>query len=86
MFRGFVFAVLVALALTAAIAAPVLGADPTPAPTPGASPVLIDPLDPRAGAGTNELGSPFEAIIVVLCVGVLTVAGTLFYVRMTRPA
>ena len=84
MFRGLLIAIFLSLSLSASIVAPVLAADPTAGPTPGASPVLIDPLDPRAGAGTNELGSPFLAIVVVLAAGVLTVGGTLAYVRMTR--
>lgn len=79
-------AVLLALALSAAVVAPGLAADPTPGPTPGASPLLIDPLDPRAGAGASEVGAPFFAIFIVLGAGVVTVAGTLAYVRMTRRA
>jgi hypothetical protein len=85
-FRGLLFAVLLALALSAAVVAPALAADPTPAPTPGASPLLIDPLDPRAGAGASEVGAPFLAIFIVLGAGVVTVAATLAYVRMTRRA
>ena len=80
------FAVLLALALSAVVVAPGLAADPTPGPTPGASPLLIDPLDPRAGAGASEVGAPFLAVLIVLGAGVVTVAGTLVYVRMTRRA
>jgi len=85
-FRGLVAALVLALALTLSAVAPVLGDDPSSAPSPGASPVLIDPLDPRAGAGTDELGSPFMAVVVVFGVGVLALASTLVYVRMTRRA
>lgn len=77
-------AVLLALALSTAVVAPALAADPTPGPTPGASPLLIDPLDPRAGASASEVGAPFFAIFIVLGAGVVSVAGTLAYVRMTR--
>lgn len=86
MFRGLLLAVLLALALSAVVVAPGLAADPTPGPTPGASPLLIDPLDPRAGAGASEVGAPFLAVLIVLGAGVVTVAGTLVYVRMTRRA
>ncbi len=86
MFRGLLLAVLLALALSVAAVAPTLAADPTPGPTPGASPLLIDPLDPRAGAGASEVGAPFFAILIVLGTGVVTVAGTLMYARMTRRA
>lgn len=68
---------LLLLVLTAAI---VLAADPSPLP----SPVLIDPLDPRAGAGANRVGTPLLAIVVVVGAGLLAFAATALYVRLTR--
>lgn len=53
-------------------------------PTPGASPVLIDPLDPRAGDETvNTVGAPLLAVIVVVASGALVAAGTFAYVKLT---
>jgi len=85
-FRGLLLAVLLVVALSLTLVAPALAVDPTPGSTPGASPLLIDPLDPRAGAGASEVGAPFFAIFIVVGTGVVTAAGTLMYVRMTRRA
>lgn len=84
MFRGLVLAVFLALTLTLSAVAPVLGADPSPAVTPGASAVIIDPLDPRAGEGANRIGAPLLAIVFVLGVGTLTILATYSYVKVTR--
>lgn len=84
MIRGLLPAVLLALILTLVAHAPVRAADPTPAPSPIASPVLIDPLDPRAGDGTNGVGTPFLAIVFVFSVGAMTVMATFAFVKVTR--
>lgn len=73
-------ALLFALLLVVLSAATVLAADPSP----GASPLLVDPLDPRAGAGANRVGTPLLAILVVLGVGILAAATTSIYVRLSR--
>jgi len=83
-FRGLILAVLLALTLTLSAVAPVFGADPSPAVTPGASAVIIDPLDPRAGEGANRIGAPLLAVLFVLGVGTLTILATYSYVRATR--
>jgi hypothetical protein len=85
-FRGLPVAVFVALALTLGALAPVYAADPSPAATPGASPVLIDPLDPRAGAGANKVGAPLLAIVLVIGIGTVAAAATIAFVRVTRRA
>jgi hypothetical protein len=72
---------LVAL-LTTASALTVVAADPTP--TPGPSGLLIDPLDPRAGAGANRVGAPLLALVAVIGIGVVAAIATAFYVRVTR--
>lgn len=54
----------------------VLAADP--------SPMLIDPLDPRAGDGANGFGSPLIAAIAVVGLGALAALGTALYVRFAR--
>jgi hypothetical protein len=57
------------------LAAPALGAEP--------SPVLIDPLDPRAeGEGPGIVGQPLLAALVVLALGFLAAAGTVLFVRL----
>jgi len=83
-FRGLILAVFLALALSLSAVAPVFGADPTPAVTPGASAVIIDPLDPRAGEGANRIGAPLLAIVFVLGVGTFTFLATYAYIRATR--
>jgi hypothetical protein len=85
---GRVFSLRVALAvvtllvaLTTASPAAVAAADPSPAP----SGVLIDPLDPRAGAGANRVGAPLLALLAVIGLGVAAAALTALYVRLVRP-
>lgn len=84
MFRGLLAAVFLALALTFGAHTSVRAADPSAATSPGASPVLIDPLDPRAGNGANRVGTPLLAIVFVLGVGAITVVATFAFVRVTR--
>ena len=90
MFRGLVVAAVLAAALTLNAFAPVLAADPSSVATAGASPaptpLLVDPLDPRAGAGASRIGAPLLAIVVVIGLGTLTVAATVVFVRVTRRA
>ena len=58
------------------VAAPVLAA--TPAPTTAAG------GDPRSsGQGPGLVGDPFLAIAAVIAIGVLTLGGTLLYVRLS---
>jgi hypothetical protein len=47
-------------------------------------PVLIDPLDPRAGAGASQLGNALAAAIVVVGAGVAVAGLTYLYVRLGR--
>lgn len=82
--RAVFLAMLFVLALMAATHAPVLGADPSPAATPGASPVLVDPLDPRGGQVANRIGSPLVAATVVILIGVGAASATFAYVRVVR--
>jgi len=65
----------VGVALTLLATTPLaLGAEPTP--------VLIDPLDPRAeGEGAGLVGDPLVAAIAVILLGALAVAATAAYVR-----
>jgi len=53
-------------------------------PTPIAPPVLIDPLDPRAGESVNVVGAPLLAVVVVVASGALVAAGTIAYVKFSR--
>ena len=59
----------------------VLAADPTPAASAGP---LIDPLDPRAGAGANAVGAPLVALLATVGIGAVTAALTAIYVRVGR--
>ncbi len=86
MFRGLVSAVILALALTLCALAPVYAADPTAAANPGASPVLVDPLDPRAGEGASKVGAPLLAVVLVLGIGTFAAVATFAFVRVTRRA
>ena len=74
------FACCVALLAVTLNATPALAADPTPGP----SPVLVDPLDPRAGGGANRVGEPLAALLAVLGIGIVAAAGTIVFIRMTR--
>jgi hypothetical protein len=67
---------LIALVLTMAAAGPARAADPTP--------LLIDPLDPRAGAGANRIGAPLLAALIVVGLGAAAAAATALYVRLIR--
>ena len=58
-----------------------LAAEPTPTPLP--SPVLMDPLDPRAGEGASLVGAPLLAFAVIVGVGVLAAAATVLFVRLS---
>ena len=62
---------------------PALAASPTPLPSPAPTPVIIDPLDPRAGAGAPLVGAPLLALLVVVAVGVAAALATLVYVRLS---
>jgi hypothetical protein len=77
-------ALFVALAVTvlclAGSSLTVVAADPTPVP----SGLLIDPLDPRAGAGANRVGAPLVALVAVIGIGVVAAVATTLYVRATR--
>ena len=79
-------AVAVGVAIFAAtvLAGPVLAASPSPlGPSPAPTSVIIDPLDPRAGAGAPLVGAPLLALLVVLAIGVAAALATLAYVRLT---
>jgi hypothetical protein len=75
--------VLILLVAALAMAATTLAADPTVAPTVLPSPVLIDPLDPRAGAGASSVGAPLTALVAVVAVGLLAAVATYGFVRLT---
>lgn len=48
-----------------------------------ASPLLIDPLDPRAeGEGPGLVGDPLLALAVVLVLGLVAAAAALLYARL----
>lgn len=53
-------------------------------PTPGASGLLIDPLDPRAGSGANQVGAPLVALLATIAIGTLTAVLTAIYLRLSR--
>ena len=57
---------------------------PSAHPTPAPSPILIDPLDPRAGAGANRVGAPLLALLVVIGAGLAAAALTAVYVKVAR--
>jgi hypothetical protein len=71
---------IVTLTAAPALAAePSVSADPTPAAT-----IFIDPLDPRAGAGANRVGTPLVALVLVIATGAAAAAATALYVRVSR--
>jgi hypothetical protein len=70
-------AIAVSLSATAVLAA---------SPSPQASPLFVDPLDPRAGSGASPIGSPLLAAIVVIGAAIAVSVATTLYVRWTaRP-
>jgi hypothetical protein len=80
-FRRALFVALAVAVLCVAVSGlTVVGADPTPIP----SGMLIDPLDPRAGAGANRVGAPLVALVAVIGIGVVAAVATTLYVRATR--
>lgn len=58
--------------------APALAVDPTPA----ASPVLIDPLDPRSGDNPSLVGAPLLALLVVVALGIAAAVASYAYIRL----
>ncbi|CAN5861418.1 hypothetical protein BH24CHL6_BH24CHL6_08990 [soil metagenome] len=49
------------------------------------SPILIDPLDPRAeGEGPGLVGDPLLALAFVLALGLLAAAAAVLFVRLTQ--
>ena len=78
--RALFVAVALAILLLAVSALTVLAQAPTPEP----SGLLIDPLDPRAGAGANRTGAPFIALVAVIGIGVVAAVTTAVYVRATN--
>ena len=46
--------------------------------------MLIDPLDPRAGAGANRTGAPLAALVAVIGIGLVAAVATALYVRVTK--
>jgi len=73
-------ALALAIVLVALVSVTAFAADPTPE----ASGLLIDPLDPRAGAGANRVGAPLIAIVAVVGIGLISALATALYVRFTR--
>jgi hypothetical protein len=77
-------ALLITLALVTLLLAASAATVAAQGPTPAASGLLIDPLDPRAGAGANRVGAPLLALVAVLVIGSVAALATAFYVRVTR--
>jgi hypothetical protein len=73
----------VALLIALAVAHPALAGSPSPLPSAAPSPVINDPLDPRAGAGASLIGSPLLALLAVVGAGVAAAVAALAYVRLT---
>jgi hypothetical protein len=71
------------VALTYVTAATAFAEDPSSGPSPQPT-VLIDPLDPRAGAGANRVGAPLVALVVVIGIGAAAAAATAVCVRVVR--
>jgi hypothetical protein len=85
-FRGLFVALLLTMVLALSTHSPVRAADPSATPSVGPSPVLVDPLDPRAGEGASKVGAPFLALVVVVGLGLATIVGTYLIVRVTHRA
>lgn len=74
-------ALAIAMLCLALLTVTVLAADPTP----GASGLpLIDPLDPRAGSGANQVGAPLVALLATIAIGAVTALLTAIYLRLSR--
>jgi len=73
-------ALVLAIVLVALVTVTAFAADPTPE----ASGLLIDPLDPRAGAGANRVGAPFLALVAVVAIGLISALATAIYIRFSR--
>ena len=84
MLRGLVTTVLVSLALVLSVSGAALAQEPSATVGAQPTPVLIDPLDPRAGEGASQVGAPLLALIVVIFVGVAAAGLTYLYVRVVR--
>jgi hypothetical protein len=82
--RGLVTTIALIIALTLALPGGALAQEPTPGPTAGSSPILIDPLDPRAGDGASQVGAPLVALLVVVLAGLAAFVVTFAYVRLVR--
>ncbi len=78
--RALTVALALAVLCLAVTAVTVLAADPTSQP----SGLLIDPLDPRAGAGANRTGAPLVALVAVIGIGLVAAVATALYVRVTK--
>lgn len=78
--RALTVALALAVLCLAVTAVTVLAADPTAQP----SGLLIDPLDPRAGAGANRTGAPLAALVAVIGIGLVAAVATALYVRVTK--
>lgn len=73
--------------IATALADPVTAASPLPlSASPAPSPVIGEPLDPRAGAGAPLVGAPALALLVVVGAGLCVALATLVYVRITANA
>lgn len=65
------------VSLALGLAQPALAAEP--------SPLLIDPLDPRAeGEGPGLVGDPLLALAVVFVLGLLAAGTAVLFVRLTQ--
>jgi hypothetical protein len=63
--------------LAMALSASAMAAEP--------SPLLIDPLDPRAeGEGPGLVGDPLLALLAVIALGLLAVGAAAIYAHLTR--
>lgn len=79
-FRVIGIALAIAILCLALSIVTVLAADPTPS----ASGLLIDPLDPRAGSGANQVGAPLVALLATVALGAVTAVLTAIYIRLSR--
>ena len=80
MSRGLLSSLFLVFLLALSTPCAVTADGPTATPSPGASPILIDPLDPRAGQAASRVGAPGLALVAVFGLGLLAAAGTAVYV------